>query len=411
MLTKLLGESTVKSPTDLMQSKDELPHIKYQREQLELAEDLNIDPKIIIQDLKNISRVQLSNNEDTKHSYQTSVAVDLSLSSLSYASNIGLFCNLAIFASVNSSRDLIAAKELLSLMHIHSIPVTLESYNEVMSLAHTLHEHNYVYGIFNDRLLASDNMIPDSHSWSLYICSKADNNQADEALKIIDTVLKENRILPTIEMFNSILKKFLAEKRFDDIEKLWIRMHQEYCPLNLDSFHTMIRYSTMTSQAEKAFFLFDELTHLQLKPTLDTYIHLIRASAEAPHWVHGFHDIIFDAMLKLEGSEMKPTTAVYNAIIHAFGKACDGFASEFYYWEMIRKGLQPDISTYNSLLYSYAKSCSVGARYYGYKGRWVRPLERKYTPDEQALADIGPDIMNKHCKLNMFATNFSVNYE
>eukprot|EP01035_Chromulina_nebulosa_P019038 gene19038-24859_t len=158
----------------------------------------------------------------------------------------------------------------------------------------------------------------------------------------------------------------------------------------------MLNYCIKTSQVEKAFFYYDEIIALKIDVTLETYRLLIRACAEAPHWVNGYHDIIFDAISKLEGSELKPDESIYNAIIHAFGKAGDCIASEYYFWEMIRKKIKPSVLTYNSLLYAYARSNSVGASTYGYHGRYVRPLERAYTPDEQAVADIGPRNLIKH---------------
>ena len=52
----------------------------------------------------------------------------------------------------------------------------------------------------------------------------------------------------------------------------------------------------------------------------------------------GYHDIIFDAMAKMEGAELKPNVPIYNAIIYAFSRGGDTVAAEFYFWEMKRKG-------------------------------------------------------------------------
>ena len=60
--------------------------------------------------------------------------------------------------------------------------------------------------------------------------------------------------------------------------------------------------------------------------------------SQAPHWVDGYHDIIFDAMAKMEGAEIQPDVEIYNSIIYAFGRGGDTVAAEFYFWEMKRKG-------------------------------------------------------------------------
>ena len=39
-------------------------------------------------------------------------------------------------------------------------------------------------------------------------------------------------------------------------------------------------------------------------------VHLVN---QAPHWVDGYHDIIFDAMAKMEGAELMPTAEVLSS--------------------------------------------------------------------------------------------------
>lgn len=144
-----------------------------------------------------------------------------------------------------------------------------------------------------------------------------------------------------------------------------------------------------TSRPERAFFYLDEMAALKLDPDLLTFKQLFRACAEAPHWVDGYHDVIFDAMFKMEGAEMAPTTEIYNTIIYAFSRAGDAVAAEFYFWEMRRKGLKQDEYTYASLMFAFAQSQTVGAKTYGSKGRYAKPAARKYNEEEQAYVDVG----------------------
>jgi len=141
---------------------------------------------------------------------------------------------------------------------------------------------------------------------------------------------------------------------------------------------------------ERAFFYLDEMKSLGIEPTRDTFHALFRACATAPHWVNGYNDVIFDAMDAMEGCELPPTVETYNCVIHAFARARDAVAAEYYFWEMIRKGMQPDKETYASLLRAHAEAQSVGAHKYGSRGRYCRPTPPPPTADEQAMLDVGP---------------------
>jgi pentatricopeptide repeat protein len=126
--------------------------------------------------------------------------------------------------------------------------------------------------------------------------------------------------------------------------------------------------------------------------------------AQAPHWVDGYHDIVFDAMDRMEGAEIRPTKEIYETIIYAFSRCGDTVAAEFYFWEMKRKGmtasqvkginntpsplplfssphltppplqchdsgLRVDRFTYSRLLFGFARAQSIGAQAYGTSGR------------------------------------------
>jgi pentatricopeptide repeat protein len=69
----------------------------------------------------------------------------------------------------------------------------------------------------------------------------------DAALEQVD-ILKRTGVMPTIHMFNTILKSLIDQNRLDDANKLWIRMHLEDCPLDKEAFTTMLRTCTKTGQ-------------------------------------------------------------------------------------------------------------------------------------------------------------------
>jgi pentatricopeptide repeat protein len=145
----------------------------------------------------------------------------------------------------------------------------------------------------------------------------------------------------------------------------------------------------------------DEMRAYNIEPDVHTFLLLFRACAEAPHWVDGYHEIIFDAMSAMEGAELMPTTAIYNTIIYAFARAGDPVAAEYYFWEMKNKGLKQDLVTYNNLIYAFAQSQSVGLRHYGTRGRFVKAKERDPTPDERDYMDAGALKVNELSKLRI----------
>ena len=265
-----------------------------------------------------------------------------------------------------------------------------------------------------DMLHAFDQMVAaevdlDHESWSWLVYAQAhdsDNYGPDGALETIKR-LKGLGLPLHCRMFNGVLEAYLFSfdrSLFDKAMKLWLDMHMEPgLELDKDSFTLMLKHCALTSRAERAFFYVDEMRSLDLTPTIDTYRALIRACAEAPHWVPGYEDIIFDALYQIEGAELEPTVEIYDAIIYAFGRAGDATAAEYYFWEMQWKGLLPTTVTYNNLLNAYAKAQAVGAARYGRKGRYVRPAARDPTPDEQAIMDAGPgkvrEALSEGCML------------
>lgn len=229
---------------------------------------------------------------------------------------------------------------------------------------------------------------PDIPCWEGLIEAKAKLGQYNEAMGIINQ-LKKSDIDPTIHMYTPLMQHLLDVKKYDELEDLWVETHFETCPFNVESFHIMFKKYIKTSEYERALYVYDEMKALKVPPTAETFALLFRASAEAPQFIHGYHDAIFDVMALMEQAEVIPTVDVYNNIIYAFGVGCDSVAAEFYYWEMIRKGIQPTEKTYTALFNAYARSNSCGKGKYEYPGRFSRLPDRVLTPEEHAMVDMG----------------------
>eukprot|EP00596_Hydrurales_sp_CCMP1899_P009749 CAMPEP_0119036198 /NCGR_PEP_ID=MMETSP1177-20130426/3729_1 /TAXON_ID=2985 /ORGANISM="Ochromonas sp, Strain CCMP1899" /LENGTH=1120 /DNA_ID=CAMNT_0006995643 /DNA_START=103 /DNA_END=3462 /DNA_ORIENTATION=+ len=276
--------------------------------------------------------------------------------------------------------------ETVTLLNALDIPVAPKLWSVMMKNASKSRRYQLAEDYFD--LMIKSNVEPDQWTWSALVHAKVKGRGTEAAMEQIE-ILKRTGVQPTVHMFTTVLNSLLDEKKWPEAHDLWIRMHCEGITLSVEAFTSMLRHSIGTNCAERAFFYIDEMQALNLEPDLRTYQMLFRAVAEAPHWVDGYHDIIFDAMCKIEGAELKPDTAIYNTVIYAFARAGDSAAAEYYFWEMRRKGLEQNDVTYNSLMNAYAVSQTVGAKAYGTMGRFVKPREREDTADEKAYKDIG----------------------
>eukprot|EP01041_Mallomonas_annulata_P004851 gene4851-9669_t len=247
---------------------------------------------------------------------------------------------------------ILETQQLFQYMLKANFPLDVRSYTNVMAAAAKVHNHTKLEETFNQMIQAG--IEPDEYAWSSLVHSKATSGDADGALKLIDQLKSTGVAIKESTIYTSVLNAFVNTKRYDDANNLWLRMHDEGVDLLRNSFHVMLKLCYRTSQPERAFFYMDEMKVCGVEPTSETFAALFRACAEAPQWVNGYQNIVFDAMDRMEGAELIPTTGVYNSIINAFSRSGDAIAAEFYFREMRRKKITQDIVTYNSLLNAYA---------------------------------------------------------
>lgn len=224
----------------------------------------------------------------------------------------------------------------------------------------------------------------------LQICNVAASGQISQALSLLENVRKLG--LATVHAYNAILGAYLEKRQFSEMNTFWLRCHSDGVPLTLSSFHTMLRAQAMQGEVERAFFLLDELQQAYgLQPDRDTFIALFDACGKSPYWVRGYEHSVEDAMLRMEGMEIKPDIYVYNAVISAYAHMGDAVRAEYYFWESRRKGLVPNAQTYIALLSACAKSQAVGASEYGWKGRIAPRAEEKWTRNQIAMKTLGAE--------------------
>jgi pentatricopeptide repeat protein len=306
-------------------------------------------------EVDSISRPSIKNNELVDID-SFSVIKDTDIRNAIIPSNQDVADVIIYFANYKKFTEL---TETVTLLNELDIPVAPKLWSVMMKNASKKKRYQLAEDYFD--LMIKSGVEPDQWTWSALVHAKVKGRGTEAAMEQIE-VLKRTGVQPTVHMFTTVLNSFLDKKQWPEAHNLWIRMHCEQITLSVEAFTSMLRHCIGTGNSERAFFYIDEMQSLNLEPDLKTYQMLFRAVAEAPHWVDGYHDVIFDAMCKIEGAELKADTTIYNTVIYAFARAGDSAAAEYYFWEMRRKGLAQNDVTYNSLMFAYSAAQTVGAK-------------------------------------------------
>jgi len=264
-------------------------------------------------------------------------------------------------------------------------------------------ENQQVIDLFGKMVRASG-IDPSPRAYEELIKAYIFQGQITESLKCIDGLL-ELGVQPTTNSYRFILSQYAFKSQWTKLEEFWMRMKADGVVLNKECFHPMLRWCAKTGRAERALFLMDELYTHGLEADLRIFTQVFRACAEAPHWVHGYEDIVFDVMSRFEGAELIPDAHIYGAVIYAFGRAGDADAAWFYYKEMLRKDIKPTLEVYNQLLYALGRHQAVGVAPFGKTGRYVRPKRIiGGNAEEEAYLKIGPqraaELMSQSMVMN-----------
>lgn len=281
-----------------------------------------------------------------------------------------------------------AALQLYDLMQELQVPVQQEALNHLVKAAVRVGALEKAEEIFNS-VASSDTLDLSVEMWAAkaeILCKKKD---IPGAVALLDKLIKLS-IRPDAAMYSTILGAYVRTKDLEKAYKMWIRMHKEAVAINHDGFNHMFRMCFAKGESERSFFYLEEMRVFGLEPTLETFKNFFMAASTAPHYVPGYQDTLSDAMAMMEGKEMIPDAGVYESLIYAFGRARDPVAAEYYFWEMVRKGIDATPAAYENLFNAYKLAQSVGAKRYGTLGRYSRPAPKKLSPVDQALVDIGP---------------------
>jgi pentatricopeptide repeat protein len=291
--------------------------------------------------------------------------------------------------------DAPSSEKMLDALASSNIPLRQSVLGEALRLLNRSGKFEKTIQIFDNLEELYNIPHPNPFVWASLIEAKAITD-VDEAVRTIGRLEKSGMTI-NANMLNPVLRGLMKAKRHDEVFNVWVDMKWKGIVPNRESYDIMIEQCEYRSQPERAFFLVDEMKELSIAPAHSTYVHLFRACAAAPHWVHGYHDIIFDAMCYMEGQELLPTKEVYNSVIFAFARAGDAAAALFYLREMQKKKLVPDETSYNYTLMAFANAQMVGAKAYGMLGRWARQPDPPDTPTQRLYKKVGFHKVNEQC--------------
>jgi pentatricopeptide repeat protein len=304
----------------------------------------------------------LSGNDDKSLSY-TNVPPDVNIEAVECLASL-LHPDHVTPSSL--AERLTNAKEVIALCNDVKMPFTSNSFSKIIeyvSNGESSASAQATVELFE--MMMANALVPDVTCWTSLVKAKCTLEGPAAGQKVIDN-LKSIGVPTPMNMFNHVLEAHIVKRQYDIADQYFSEMHLEG-RLNAESFEIMFRRCAYTYAGERADLYMQEMKALGIPRTEDAYCSYIRAIAECPHWVKGYENSIYEAMLRVEADQFVPTVKFYNSVIHAFARARDPKAAEYYFWEMREKGLKPDIGTYESLLWAFAREQSVGAARYGTK--------------------------------------------
>lgn len=347
-----------------------------------------IDPNYVLQELKKANNQKLNEQKVISTNLNKSVtSVNENSITLIPTSKITIAMIASSITELLKKEKVGHVDEILSIMKKLEIKPNHDIYYNLIKHSNNNNTFHKTM-LFFDEMMEVYDITPEQTIWSEIIYAKSNLYGVEEGLQIIER-LKKNSIKITSAMFCSVLKVYLKLKKYDEFFDLWISLHSEPVELDNEAFQLVLQCCSHTSQSEKAFFLIDEMKSLSIRPTEETLVQFLRAVATSPFWVNGYQNSVTDALCVVEGFEQLPSVSLYNAVLFGYGKARDPAAAEYYFWEMRQKGLRQTTATYQHLFSALANAQSVGAKYYGAQGRFVRPPDRPATEDELAYKKIG----------------------
>ncbi|PKU63663.1 pentatricopeptide repeat-containing protein At5g15010, mitochondrial-like [Dendrobium catenatum] len=177
---------------------------------------------------------------------------------------------------------------------------------------------------------------PDGKVYNAVVYALAKARSIDKAKDLVK-LMGEKGIVPNAVTFNSLIRPLCKFRRIQEARMVFDEMLQKHVTPSIRTFHA---FFDVIKTEEEMFELLHQMRQTSCKPTLDTYIMLIRKLCR---W--RLHDSVFRLWNQISESGLSPDRSAYIVLIH--GLFLNGKLEEAskYYEEMKEKGFEPEPKT------------------------------------------------------------------
>ncbi|GAV28729.1 hypothetical protein PMKS-002204 [Pichia membranifaciens] len=214
------------------------------------------------------------------------------------------------------------------------------------------------------------------------------SDKTNESLQLFKIYQQSESFVPTIEIYNKLLSKLIAEKKFEAAQKLLDElMSKKYENISPDiaTWTTIIDFLLKTSARSNL--TKDEILDKILSIIKTMEAHNIKFNSVALITVANnllrnrqTSDLGFSILQSMELSNVKLNAVGYSGIITAFTDVGDMTNSLYYYDKALKNGIKPTAFLYNSILKGYSRSPNI-------------PETRKFMEGIKALTEANPHNM------------------
>ncbi|KAG5536800.1 hypothetical protein RHGRI_024286 [Rhododendron griersonianum] len=208
------------------------------------------------------------------------------------------------------------------------------------------------------------------------------------AVWVLVAQMKAHRLGPTPKTFAIITERYVAAGKPDKAVKIFLAMHHQGCPQDLNSFNTILDVLCKSRRVEKAYSLLKvfrgrfkadtisyniiangfclvkrtpralevlrEMVERGLDPTLITYNILLKGFFRG-----GQIKEAWEFFLQMKKRKCEIDAVTYTTVVHGFGVAGEVKKARKMFDEMIGMGVLPSVATYNALIQVLCKKDSV----------------------------------------------------
>ncbi|KAK8936047.1 Pentatricopeptide repeat-containing protein [Platanthera zijinensis] len=192
---------------------------------------------------------------------------------------------------------------------------------------------------------------PDVKVYNAVVFALAKGKRFDEA-KYFVKIMEGKGISPNAATFNSLIGPLCKFRRIQEAREVFDELSKRCITPSIRTFHA---FFDVLNTEQDVFELLDRMRESSCKPTLDTYVMLIRKLCR---W-RG-HDSVFRLWGEITESGLSPDRSAYIVLIH--GLFLNGRLEEAskYYEEMKEKGFQPEPKTEEMIQAWFAGKVAAG---------------------------------------------------